>query len=285
MHPLKTERLAHESRFRAVGALVAACLLWGAAASVPAKAQDATRDQDSLGDGLGGLLEGLDLQTPAEPPAGPRPPQPATPEPATPAPTTPSPSPPEPAAGEDPASAAAPLLEAYRSMQAANALLARGETGQATRTAQRRAVELLDQMIEAAEQQSQSSGSGAPPETSPQQTPQSPQQVPGEAGQGSNAEQAAGGESGEESEGDEAGEPGSAAGGPGQPSGPQAVAAAGAGVRPELGSPRAESAVWGHLPERTRGMLRSEMPTEYLPAYATEISEYFRRLAEMQPDE
>ena len=44
-------------------------------------------------------------------------------------------------------------------------------------------------------------------------------------------------------------------------------------------------AIWGHLPARTRGLLRAEMPTEFLPQYADDISAYFRALAEMPIDE
>lgn len=279
MHLLKTRLQTSQAWRQLATALAVACLmLLGVAAGAPAVAQESAED-DSGGDGLGGLLEGLDLQAPGESLESPR--SPAEPG--------------SPAEAEAPAAAAGPLFEAYRSMQAANALLAQGETGEATRAAQQRAVELLDQMIEAAQQPSESGGEGAPQSKSPQESPssQSPQPAPGDARQSGDpeqrgdAEQRPGEENGEDSEGADSGEEGSAAGGPGQPAGQQAAAvpAAGEGARPGMRPEGAGAAVWGHLPERTRGMLRSEMPTEYLPGYATEISEYFRRLAEMKPDE
>ena len=234
-------------------------------------------------DDLGGLLEGLDLEAAPEAPA---PSQPAAP--------SQSPAGPE-VAGEQSADqntdqrtrspGDAPLIEAYRSMQRANALLAQGETGEPTRAAQKRVVDLLDQMIRAAEQQSSAGEPGAPQSNA--QQPTQPRSGAGESDgqpQGSAGEQEAAGESGSEDPGAEA-QQGSGAGGEGEPTGQSSAAAVTAAGNAPGATASGQAAVWGHLPERIRGMLRSEMPTEYLPQYQDEISEYFRVLAEMDPDE
>lgn len=185
-----------------------------------------------------------------------------------------------------------PLAEAYRSMQTARAMLARGEVGQPAQAAQRRVVDLLDELIRATEAQQRAPQQGTPQggengESDSQQTSSDQQSTGDQSDAASQAAAQGDGQPESEEGGDEAGETGAgeatAAGeaGEGGEAAAPIVAAAGAG-RTER---EAGQGVWGHLPERTRGMLRSGLPTEYLPQYAGQISEYFRALAEMKLDE
>lgn len=265
-----------------------------------ALAQDAPPETGGAGtppldDGLQGLLEGLDLEL--------APPTPSdSPEPSKSPATSGAGDDPQPDRKRSPAVApagpdnagAGPLVEAYRSMQTANALLSQGETGEATLAAQRRAVDLLDQMIEAARQPQsaaaasaagQASDADSQPGGGPGEQDSAEGSGPGEEGspQQDSPQQGAGEQGSEQQPGGRAGQPG----GPPTAAVPVGADEAAAARAAAAGTLRdgGDVSVWGHLPERTRGMLRAEVPTEYLPQYAEQISEYFRALAEMKPDE
>lgn len=270
-HPIDAERRGVWRQFSEGGGLrrglhVGCCLL-GLLASPLCIAQQPPGDDD-----LDGLLEGLDLQTEPEEasPRQPRDPRQNDPERAL------DPSGPV-DRGREP-----PLAEAYRSMQTAQNLLAQGEIGEGTQAAQRRAIDLLDELIRAAEQQQNDSADASSQQPSADESsanaPQ-PSDAQGESGARADEQQPADGEEEADGSDPEGATPGEA--GEGGEATARIAPAAGAGAAGR----NAGQGVWGHLPERTRGMLRSEMPTEYLPQYAPQISEYFRRLSEMQPDE
>lgn len=221
------------------------------------------------GGDLDGLLEGLDLQTEPEemPPRDQR--QNGSERAA------------DPRGAADRGQPA--LAEAYRAMQTAHDLLAQGEVGEGALAAQRRVVDLLDELIRAAEQQQDDPGEASsqqPSATESSANAPEPSEAQSESGAQDNGQPQPGdGEEGA-AEADSAEALAGEAGEGGEAAAPTAAAAGAGGAdrRPGQG-------VWGHLPERTRGMLRSEMPTEYLPQYSAQISEYFRTLSEMKPDE
>jgi hypothetical protein len=210
-------------------------------------------------EGFGGLLEGLELPEQKEP-------VPADSE------------------GFEPSDdLAITLLGVSRAMREASTKIRRGDTGVETQGLQGRAIELLERLIRQEEEsrsEQQSGASGSEPSL---------------AGGAAGGEQAGGaneagvpGQEGDDADGERQGEQVADAsdgngertdGGTGEAgSEEQGV------VRVPQGIEAEGKGVWGHLPAKTRGMLRSQVPTEYLPSYSKQISDYFRALAEMQPD-
>lgn len=232
-------------------------------------------------DGLGGLLDGLDLGPDSEnittiPDASDEPVPPSQPAAQS--------------GAEDGTadSATGRLIAAFQSMQTARQLLSAGQTDETVLQAQQRAVDLLDQLI-AAQQAADRQSTSQQDQTQQTQARQSNQQ--GERQQPTNMNQQTSAEPGGENEdGDPGDEPseGDASGGaanensnPSEPTDNVPVSAAG-DASPLNASGQG---VWGHLPQKTRGMLRADIPTDYLPGYSQQISDYFRALAEMSSDE
>lgn len=257
--------------------------------------------------GLGGLLDGLDLEPEtANPPAA----DSAAPQ-----------NPAQPSSDKSKANQSAqensgiPLWQAYLAMRDAGQRLSRGQVDEDTLSSQQRAIDLLDEIINTAssdeptgaaqsqqpsqqqpDQQQTDQQSDQQPAGEPQQDPDAQQDPqPGESTteQSEQSEQSAQAEQGSEqqtegpgqSEGEQTptGEgDGSAAGDDGQATEQEAAMAARAGQAPPLAEGQA---VWGHLPQRTRGLLRADIPTEYVPRYAKAIRAYFEALAELPANE
>lgn len=179
------------------------------------------------------------------------------------------------------------LAEAFESMRKAGQLLSAGQTDETVLDAQQRAVDLLDSLIKAREQadrqnasqQSQSTEQQAANQQGERQQQSSgPENQPTTAANDADQEEDAGDQS-SEAEGNNAGASDNET--EADRGGTAPVSAAG------LASPlnAAGQGVWGHLPQKTRGMLRAEIPTDYLPRYSQQISDYFRALAEMSSEQ
>ena len=174
------------------------------------------------------------------------------------------------------------LFQAFQSMQTAGQMLSRGQVNEEVVEAQRRAVDLLDQLIDSqeqnqiSEQNQRRAGEQAnnKPERSPdmQQEDQSLSDSPAPTDTDPNSDATSENETPQPS--DESPTAGNAGETPGSN---------GVGTKSPLNA--AGQGVWGHLPQRTRGLLRAEMPTDYLPGYSTQISDYFKKLAEMPSDQ
>lgn len=199
-----------------------------------------------------GLLDGLDLDGSAEAADG---------------------------AGESPAGSddvRITMLGVSRAMREAGDNLSRGETGNPTQLLQAQAIETLERLIR---QQEESQESEQPGQTGgaanlAEETEGSEQGDPSEENSGAGedqAEQLADAAKGDSAKGE---------GGPGEGK----VEEAGRERLP-MGIDTAGQGIWGHLPAKTRGMLRSQVPTEYLPSYSQQISEYFRALSELKPND
>jgi len=173
--------------------------------------------------------------------------------------------------------AMAPLREAIDSMEQAGGRIARGDFGQQAQEPQEHALDLLDQLLaaaEAAEGNREETGSEDASARSSQDQPQ--QELPGEK---TPSEIARGDAEQREPQGDQGGRAEAA---PGEGPGSQGAMAA---AVPRLPLDARGEAIWGHLPEQQRGTLAAEAPTEYLPRYSKAISEYFKALAELADDE
>lgn len=175
-----------------------------------------------------------------------------------------------------------PLWEAYQAMLAAKVQLAADDFGPSTQAQQQRAVDLLDLLLDSqasdepqALQQDPSQSQGEEGQSAGEQSGSPPQQSASE--QSSSEQPSVDGEGEQQPESEEDRSGSGENGGEGEAASPEAIAAAGTKQPLEA----AGEAVWGHLPERMRGRLRAERPTEYLPRYSKEISEYFRALAEL----
>jgi hypothetical protein len=256
--------------------------------ALPTNAQDpAATDTESQSGQIDSLLEGLDLETPAPV---------VIPDASQAAPA-------DAAQRQDPAGGAS-LLAAFRSMQTASDLMGSGRADQTVVAAQQRAVDLLDQLIrqsqgdqgsgaasqsESEQTAGQQESTSTQPENSTASDPQEATDPQASDSQSSTADdQTEGGSPSDAEQGQEEGESDSSSQGAGRGQGSAAdptmdrqsvSAAAGAGPLNAQGQ-----GVWGHLPQKTRGLLRAEIPTEYLPKYSRQISDYFKALAEMPGD-
>ncbi len=187
-----------------------------------------------------------------------------------------------------------PLLSAFLAMRSASERLREGDVSVVTQGDQGRAIQLLDEMIRQSEgeQNSPSQQETGSQQDSAQQ--QSDQQQSDQQSSDSGEPNVSGDESnGQESNGQESSEDGPASdevtaqnegemSGGGKEGSPVTAGDGTASPRP-LGAQGI--GVWGHLPEKTRGLLRAQVPTEFLPRYSEQISEYFRVLAEMKSNE
>lgn len=165
----------------------------------------------------------------------------------------------DPAADAEPGDAMLKTLQAVDlELQRAIQGLGNGDAGLATQTAQRRALEMLqtivDQQSDNADQQRQEESQRTAQQQASQPGEQKPSSDP--SGQDQQPQQRMPGA-----------QPGSEAG-----SNPGVIVNAG----PSQGM---REAVWGHLPERVRGELQATLPEKYLPQYRDAISEYFRQLS------
>lgn len=235
----------------------------------PAKLVPAAENSDGLGD----LLDGLDLQNPPDDvPTIPDASRASEPENLSGRGFNTQP----PNASQDSIST---LFEAFQSMQKAEQLLARGQTDQDVVAAQKRAVELLDALLKSLPQ---NSPSGSQSQSQQDQQPQSQDQQQADMQAQPNQRQSSQPQNGPEEEGSSQNASASnQPGGEGDASKEQPLpATASAAALNAVGK-----GVWGHLPQKTRGMLRSDIPTDYLPGYSKQISEYFKALAEMPSDQ
>ncbi len=179
------------------------------------------------------------------------------------------------------------MLEQARSeMLAAGRLLASDRFGEETQRHQQQVVDLIDSLLDALESGQQSTD-GAEESSGAEQTTasgteeggneESPSEQRGDSQTKDNESGNAGSETGDDrqSEQGQGGKNSSEDAGDGR--------ANGSPVKRPLGV-RGE-AIWGHLPERQRGVLRAETPTEYLPKYEDQIRRYFEMLAEIAGEE
>ncbi|WP_145343291.1 hypothetical protein [Rosistilla ulvae] len=164
-----------------------------------------------------------------------------------------------PQAAAEPVDAMLQTLQAVdREMQQAIAGLGNGDAGPATQAAQRRALEMLqtivDQSAENADQDQSQSSQRSEQQQMSQAGPQKPETDPNR-------------ESQQPQQSELGTQPGSEVG-----SSTDVIVNAGPlqGMR---------EAVWGHLPERIRGELQATLPEKFLPRYRDAITEYFRQLS------
>jgi len=267
--------------------VIVVCLLaaaWSLWQDPPATAfQPPPAEQQAADDsGLGGLLDGLDLEPePAQPPAV----------------DSTKPNDPKQPSSDKSQASGVPLWQAYLAMRDAGQRLSRGQVDEDTLSSQQRAIDLLDEIINTASSDeptaahSQQPSQQQPDQQQPDQQAQDGQQnqQPGESTEEQSEQAEQGGEQQTDGQGQSEGEQattgegdGSAAGDDGQPADQQTPVAARAGQAPPLAEGQA---AWGHLPQRTRGLLRADIPTEYVPRYAKAIRAYFEALAELPANE
>lgn len=171
------------------------------------------------------------------------------------------------------------FFEAFQSMKEAEQLLAQGQADQNVVDAQQRAVQLLDELIKA-QLQEQQSGQQSQTQQNQQQSrsqQQSSEQT-SELEQSQNQQQPEVSDQSDQQDASDASAGDNTPNGRGEASEEQQPISAAGTVSP-LNA--AGQGIWGHLPQKTRGMLRAEIPTDYLPGYSKQISDYFKALAEM----
>jgi hypothetical protein len=174
------------------------------------------------------------------------------------------------------------ILGVSRAMRQAGENLRRGDTGNPTQLLQAQAIETLERLIQ---QQEESQGSeqpgqtgGAPSVAEGQENgqQQGDQMEEDTGARGEQAEQVADAAQGNSAKGE---------GGPGDGKVDETGRGRLTTGSDTAGSDIAGQGIWGHLPAKTRGMLRSQVPTEYLPSYSKQISDYFRALSELKPND